>query len=176
MELWLDGVYHADQDASDVKFAVNRLIAGNHDRANGGFVGCIGTFRFNGIDTPAVDDGSGGVGTNEVTRRKRQDEQVFINVSESNGIRAGCHKVAQCPIGCPSGQVCMDLWKGPFCTCPDGSLVTLKEDGTIGKCNEVAAVSSLGLSQSALILILICLLLLIGKHCGCNQRPLICSL
>jgi hypothetical protein len=110
---------------------------------------------------PMPDDKPTGMDTNEVMRRKRQEERVFINITESHGIKPGCSKLASCPIGCPGGQVCLNLWKGPFCTCPEGSLVTLSTDGTIARCNEVAAVSSLGLSQSALILILICLLLLI---------------
>ncbi|KAK6060338.1 cadherin cytoplasmic region [Cooperia oncophora] len=58
-------------------------------------------------------------------------------------------------------MVCMDFWKGAFCTCPEGANAMLGDDGQLVGCGETLAVAKLGISNPAIILILVSLVLLI---------------
>lgn len=84
-----------------------------------------------------------------------------------NIILPGCSLRITCadlPSGyCGGSFVCVDFWKGPFCTCPVGANAIVGEDGQVVGCGETLAVSKLGISSPAIILILISLSLLIRE-------------
>uniref|UniRef100_A0A0R3RN60 Cadherin_C domain-containing protein n=1 Tax=Elaeophora elaphi TaxID=1147741 RepID=A0A0R3RN60_9BILA len=89
----------------------------------------------------------------------------IISIKQSKGVESGCSQRKTCAtVGfayCGGSFVCVDFWKGPFCTCPEGAQVLLGANGELVGCGETLAVSSLGISSPAIILILICLILLI---------------
>jgi hypothetical protein len=91
----------------------------------------------------------------------------IIPYYDRRDISLGCSYLATCanlgPAYCPAGMVCKDLWKGAVCSCPDGGTALLDANGRLSHCNEIAAVSSLGISSPAVILIIVCLAVLIRK-------------
>ncbi|CAD5206401.1 unnamed protein product [Bursaphelenchus okinawaensis] len=132
---------------------VHTITAG---AASFGFAGCMRGLNYNGDYKNLTADN---LDNNDVTSFDLGSR------FDQFGIKDGCPYLATCAgIGsgmCPAGQVCVDHWKGPICTCPDGAIASLKGDGTLSYCNEVAAVSSLSITSPALIFILVCLLMLI---------------
>jgi hypothetical protein len=89
----------------------------------------------------------------------------IIPYQDRQEVVRGCSQLATCALlsseFCAKGMVCRDLWKGAVCSCPEGATALLDSDGRISHCNEVAAVSSLGISSPAVILIIVCLAVLI---------------
>jgi len=63
---------------------------------------------------------------------------------------------------CVEPLVCMDLWKGPFCTCPEGTMPNLGDNGQVQGCNAVLAVRKLGITNWAIMAIIVCLILLLS--------------
>lgn len=116
-----------------------------------GFVGCVRGLKFNNLrfDNMSISN---------------MDNMVNDQAS-AYGLQEGCQHLVTCEgLGsafCPAGQICSNHWKGPICTCPAGAVSLLNNDGTLSQCNEVAAVSSLGISSNALIMILACLAVLV---------------
>ena len=181
-ELWLDGIFQVTKnfeltEKSTVSTHNNYryLYAGNQP-SNSGFQGCLGTYRFNGLDVP-LDMALGGsdIANNEVNHlqrrqtRTRREAALFTPEAESTTakIQRGCRQLATCQTQgvsyCPFGQVCQDFWKGPFCVCPEGNHASLASDGTLARCNQQEAIASLSISRSAVALIIISLLLLLCK-------------
>ncbi|KAI6218118.1 CBR-HMR-1 protein [Aphelenchoides besseyi] len=144
----------------------NSIIAGSQNGISDGFNGCMNILRFNGEFLNLGSAIANTENTAQETNRIEESNGGVIPYSDQHDIVSGCSHLATCqslgPSFCPSGMVCQDLWKGPVCTCPDGATALLDADGLLSHCNEVAAVSSLGISSSAVILILVCLVLLIA--------------
>ena len=91
----------------------------------------------------------------------------IVTITNSVGVQDGCSLRITCadlPGGyCGGSFVCMNFWKGPFCTCPDGAAPLLGDDGQVVGCGETLAVAKLGISRSAIILVLTFLALLFRK-------------
>ena len=115
------------------------ILIGNQ-QGGVGFQGCIGSYRFNNLNIP-LEDVLGNkmdftdLHDNHLRQRKsarkmREIEDGLITLeSDSNAkVRRGCSSLTKCEnLGsyCPSGQVCQDFWKGPFCVCPRGDHASL---------------------------------------------------
>lgn len=157
------------------------LFAGNQPNGQG-FQGCIGTYRFNNLDVPLEaalgESGSEMNNNNEVNHmqrrrkayyRQKREAALFALEQESpvRKVQSGCHQLATCQsLGssyCPLGQICQDFWKGPFCVCPVGNHASLGPDGTLSRCNQHEAIASIGISRSAVALIILSLLALFRK-------------
>ncbi|VDN05959.1 unnamed protein product [Thelazia callipaeda] len=162
--LSIDGVYHEVVPLNPLKvpyqFDINELLLGALSvQGAKGFKGCIGTFRWQHINLPLMKD-------DEFSDDNIQsDSDSIISIKQSKNVQRGCSQRKTCAnvdFGyCGGSFVCMDFWKGPFCTCPEGAQVLLGVNGELVGCGETLAVSSLGISSPAIILILICLILLI---------------
>uniref|UniRef100_A0A914XY20 Cadherin Y-type LIR-motif domain-containing protein n=1 Tax=Panagrolaimus superbus TaxID=310955 RepID=A0A914XY20_9BILA len=117
-------------------------------------------------DAPLIDAASYGPDSDSLTsnslRRRRapfRQQVPKINVTGVSGVTRGCPAKMTCEsLGssyCQAGFICVDFWKGPFCTCGTNITPNLRDDGTLERCNEAAAVSSLGITKTAITLILI---------------------
>lgn len=63
-----------------------------------------------------------------------------------------------------AGLICMEFWKGAFCTCPEGQDFVLNPDnGQIKSCSQPNARVYLGITSGALVAILVCLAALLSK-------------
>lgn len=181
-------VHTLNPDQQPYAFHVREIFAGSGQSSSSfqtAFQGCIGTYRFNhrelpisrGGDASAAagafndfgfvnnnDDDTQAMNTHALSERDSASGE-FFSLQTSKGVQAGCSQLPTCaklPTDyCSLGQVCADFWKGPFCVCAPGQHVALSADGTLGRCNENAAVASLGISNTALFLIMACLVLLI---------------
>jgi hypothetical protein len=115
------------------------------------FAGCIGGFVLNALQMPLVDDQS--------------STPNSLVSTQSSGLKTGCSMRKTCAdLGagyCSGAFVCRDFWKGPFCTCVEESTTLLGDQGTLIGCGTTLAVSSLGISSQAVILILVSLAVLI---------------
>lgn len=125
--------------------------------------GCVGTFRWQHINLPLSEDSSFSTGQGATG-----GGESIISVKQARGVSIGCSQRTTCAtVGfayCGGSYVCVDFWKGPFCTCPVGAQALLGPDGQLAGCGATLAVSSLGISSPAVILILTCLILLIRKY------------
>uniref|UniRef100_A0AC34F0B0 EGF-like domain-containing protein n=1 Tax=Panagrolaimus sp. ES5 TaxID=591445 RepID=A0AC34F0B0_9BILA len=160
----VDGLYFDKKlTLNDTNYVLNlvKLSLGNSQ-----FAGCIGTFRMNLFaDAPLIDVDAFGsdsaMESNNLRRRRAPLRQQVpkINVSRVEGVQRGCPAKMTCErLGsgyCQAGFICVDFWKGPFCTCGSNITPNLRDDGTLERCNEAAAVSSLGITRTAITLILI---------------------
>jgi hypothetical protein len=162
----VDKLYYnsKEHDAQNSNLNLVDLYLGNHN--GNGFTGCIGTFRMDHFaHAPLMDELSFNTGasmeSNNLRRRRAPLSKPVpkINVTAVQGVNSGCPEKMTCErLGgdyCPAGFICVDFWKGPFCTCPQNVTPNLRDDGTLERCNEAAAVSSLGITRSAITLILI---------------------
>ncbi|CAI2294435.1 unnamed protein product [Caenorhabditis sp. 36 PRJEB53466] len=132
---------------------VNQITLGAQGQSKG-FQGCIGTYRWSKQNLPLRRGGA-----------LDENEESIVSISNDNGVKEGCDLRITCadlPAGyCGGSFVCVDFWKGPFCTCNDGANSILGDDGQVVGCGETLAVSKLGISSPAIILILVSLALLI---------------
>uniref|UniRef100_A0A1I7UMA5 Cadherin domain-containing protein n=1 Tax=Caenorhabditis tropicalis TaxID=1561998 RepID=A0A1I7UMA5_9PELO len=132
---------------------VNQITLGTQGQ-NKGFQGCIGTYRWSKQNLPLKRGGA-----------MDESEESIVSISNMAGVQDGCDLRITCadlPTGyCGGSFVCVDFWKGPFCTCNDGANAILGDDGQVVGCGETLAVSKLGISSPAIILILVSLALLI---------------
>ncbi|GMT28644.1 hypothetical protein PFISCL1PPCAC_19941 [Pristionchus fissidentatus] len=156
-KLSIDGMYHSskslDPAISPYVFDVKQLFLGSSPGNNRGFSGCVGSFKWDKKMLPLVES------------PLDSPPSSLISISSSSGVSNGCNLRVVCsqlPSNyCPSVLVCFDSWKGPICTCPDSTNVLMNENGEAIGCGERLAVSSLGISSPAIILILISLIALI---------------
>lgn len=154
-QLSIDGAYYAeeglDPQRQSFSLAVTELLLGSQGGGRG-FQGCVGTFRWDKIQLPLVKPAQPKAGE-------------LITISSENGVSQGCSLRITCsdlPVGfCGGSFVCVDFWKGPFCTCSDGANAILGDDGQVVGCGATLAVAKLGISNPAIILILVSLVLLI---------------
>ncbi|KAI3422308.1 Hmr-1p [Globodera pallida] len=97
-------------------------------------------------------------------QRREPPNPVIVRLDTVKGVVQGCSQLATCDkLGahfCPLGQICTDTWKGAFCVCPEGNHASLDVNGRLSRCNQREAVASLGISNSAMAMILVSLLLL----------------
>ncbi|KAK6739385.1 hypothetical protein RB195_008081 [Necator americanus] len=159
--LSIDNVYYTSQvldpqfDSHSFAPHVSELFLGTHS-GGGGFQGCVGTYRWSNQNLPllrasnqAIDPGN----------------ESIVSITKSEGVFDGCSLLitcAQLPIDyCSGTMVCMDFWKGAFCTCPEGAKAMLGDDGQLVGCGEILTVTKLGISNSAITLVLVSLLLFI---------------
>ncbi|KAL3113056.1 hypothetical protein niasHT_013521 [Heterodera trifolii] len=96
--------------------------------------------------------------------RREPPNPGIVRLDTVKGVVQGCSQLATCDkLGaqfCPLGQICADTWKGAFCVCPEGNHASLDVNGRLSRCNQREAVASLGISNSAMLMILASLLLL----------------
>ncbi|CAD6190830.1 unnamed protein product [Caenorhabditis auriculariae] len=151
--LAIDGAYAVSQQlqrGQPFSLQVNQIMLGTQGK---GFQGCVGTYRWSKQNLPL--------------RRSALDEseEAIVTITNVGGVRDGCDLRITCadlPVGyCGGSFACVDFWKGPFCTCPDGANAIIGEDGQVVGCGATLAVSKLGISSPAIILILVSLILLI---------------
>ncbi|CAI5439269.1 unnamed protein product [Caenorhabditis angaria] len=153
--LTIDGAYSVEElipKGQPYSLQVNQIMLGTQGQGKG-FQGCIGTYRWSKQNMPLKRGGS-----------LDENEESMVSISNSGGVQDGCDLRITCahlPLGyCGGSFVCVDFWKGPFCTCPDGANAILGEDGQVVGCGATLAVSKLGISNPAIILILVSLALL----------------
>uniref|UniRef100_A0A0K0E875 Cadherin n=2 Tax=Strongyloides stercoralis TaxID=6248 RepID=A0A0K0E875_STRER len=169
--LSLDGVYEVSEplnkknDLVSSQITINRITLGNGQRSNGFsyFTGCVGTYRWNNRILSLVKSDNFSE-TNSIETIDSTPTNPLIHIGNSKGVKQGCEQRISCANldinFCPTGQICVDFWKGPFCTCNHNQKAQLNEDGTILACGTVMAYSSLGISVSAIVLILVSISLL----------------
>uniref|UniRef100_A0A0N5C4L2 Cadherin domain-containing protein n=1 Tax=Strongyloides papillosus TaxID=174720 RepID=A0A0N5C4L2_STREA len=169
--LSLDGVYEVSEplnkknDLVSSQITINRITLGNGQRSNSFsyFTGCVGTYRWNNRILSLVKSDNFSE-TNSIETIDTTTNNPLIHIGNSKGVKQGCEQRISCAnldvSFCPAGQVCVDFWKGPFCTCSTNQKAQLNEDGTILACGTVMAYSSLGISVSAIVLILVSISLL----------------
>uniref|UniRef100_A0A0N4ZYG1 Cadherin domain-containing protein n=1 Tax=Parastrongyloides trichosuri TaxID=131310 RepID=A0A0N4ZYG1_PARTI len=169
--LTLDGVYETSEplnkknDLVSSQITINRIALGNGQRSNGFsyFTGCVGTYRWNNRILSLVKSDNF-TESNTVEQTESTSSNPLIHIGNSKGIKQGCEQRIACANldlnFCPAGQICVDFWKGPFCTCSSNQKAQLNDDGTILACGTVMAYSSLGISVSAIVLILVSIALL----------------
>uniref|UniRef100_A0A7E4VQG1 EGF-like domain-containing protein n=1 Tax=Panagrellus redivivus TaxID=6233 RepID=A0A7E4VQG1_PANRE len=168
--LSVDELYFSSKilDPTTTPFNINlvNLFLGNHN--GNGFRGCIGTYRMDRFsNAPLIDETTfaesfQAINNNNLRRRRAPftNEQARINVTNVRGVTQGCPERMTCdrlgPTFCHADLQCVDFWKGPFCTCPSNIVPTLNADGTLSMCDRrgAAAIASLGLTDSAIVVIL----------------------
>lgn len=94
------------------------------------------------------------------------DSNQIATAKTQQGVTSGCAAFLTCAAGgisCGAPLVCVDFWKGAFCTCPANLGPTFKEDGTLSGCGASVAALHLGITRGAIAAILISLLALICK-------------
>uniref|UniRef100_A0AC35TLX9 Cadherin-89D n=1 Tax=Rhabditophanes sp. KR3021 TaxID=114890 RepID=A0AC35TLX9_9BILA len=168
--LSLDGVYETSEplnkknDLLSSQITINRITLGNGQRTNGfgsSFQGCVGTYKWNNRILPLWQYDNATENNSLDQTNTNGDSNPLIHISSSKGVKKGCSQRPSCgslqnkDSFCPSGQLCVDFWKGPFCTCSITQKPQLNEDGTISACGTVMPYSSLGISVSAIVLILV---------------------
>uniref|UniRef100_A0A915AY47 Cadherin domain-containing protein n=2 Tax=Parascaris univalens TaxID=6257 RepID=A0A915AY47_PARUN len=163
--LSIDGVYHKaiplDPTKTPYEISISQLLLGAESVGGArGFQGCVGTFRWQHINLPLSEESSFSTGQGATG-----GGESIISIKQARGVSVGCSQRTTCAtVGfayCGGSYVCVDFWKGPFCTCPAGAQALLGPDGQLAGCGATLAVSSLGISSPAVILILTCLILLI---------------
>ncbi|CAB3408176.1 unnamed protein product [Caenorhabditis bovis] len=154
--LTIDGAYSVAQQlprGQPFSLQVNQIMLGSQGQGKG-FQGCIGTYRWSKQNLPLKKGGA-----------MDENEESIVSIQNTGGVQEGCDLRITCadlPVGyCGGSFSCIDFWKGPFCTCPDGANAILGEDGQVVGCGATLAVSKLGISSPAIILILVSLCLLI---------------
>ncbi|KIH42579.1 hypothetical protein ANCDUO_27436, partial [Ancylostoma duodenale] len=127
--LSIDDAYYTSQvldptgNSQSFALQVNELFLGTHSGGRG-FQGCVGTYRWSNQNLP-------------LRRPQNQaidpDDESIVSITKSEGVSDGCTLLitcAQLPVGyCSGTMVCMDFWKGAFCTCPEGANAMLGDDG-----------------------------------------------
>ncbi|CAJ0930288.1 unnamed protein product, partial [Mesorhabditis belari] len=157
-QLTLDGSYIDTQplDPTKQSFALpikELLLSSKGGGSVRGFQGCVGTYRWNKLQLP-------------LSKSDDASSNTLIHLATDTGVTQGCSLRITCQMlgasYCQSPFVCMDFWKGPFCTCPEGAHAQLDiNDGQVTGCGGKEAYARLGISSPAIILILVSLLLLI---------------
>ncbi|PAV84081.1 hypothetical protein WR25_21179 [Diploscapter pachys] len=154
--LSIDGAYSTSQMLDPTRaftLRVQNLMLGTQGK---GFQGCVGTYRWSKQILPL---------SQPMNRAVNPEDQSIVSIKDLGGVTEGCSLRITCtdlPSGyCGGSFVCVDFWKGPFCTCPVGANAIVGDDGQVVGCGETLAVSKLGISSPAIILILISLSLLI---------------
>ena len=104
-----------------------------------GFSGCIGTFKWDGMNLPlnlaSSNDNKQKGGVSIKSSMGVKDGEYLSEMNESDKHLAGCSLRVTCdqlpPNYCPSILTCLDTWKGAVCTCPQAAPVTLSENGEV---------------------------------------------
>lgn len=131
------------------------------------FQGCIRELYYNDLFIPVSES----------------DPNLKSKVQMSQSVSDGCQNLTSCAnsaIQCQAPFICVDFWKGPFCTCPDGSLPRLSaKDGTLIGCYLNAERLHVGITRGALAAILISFLaliiltLLLVAHSRQRRKPIL---
>uniref|UniRef100_A0A158Q3C5 Neural-cadherin n=1 Tax=Dracunculus medinensis TaxID=318479 RepID=A0A158Q3C5_DRAME len=150
-ELSIDGMYHESMplDPSKMPFeiSISQLLLGAQSIGGArGFQGCVGSFRWQHINLPLSE-------AKDTETTSLTNDESIISIKRSKGVSLGCSQRTTCAtVGfayCAGSLICVNFWKGAFCTCPDGAQVLLGPDGQLVGCGETLAVSSLGISSPA---------------------------
>uniref|UniRef100_A0A0K0DI32 Cadherin n=1 Tax=Angiostrongylus cantonensis TaxID=6313 RepID=A0A0K0DI32_ANGCA len=159
--LSIDNAYYISQvldptvNSQPFSLQVSELFLGTHSGGRG-FQGCVGTYRWSNQNLPL---------RQSLNKAIDPDDESIVSIIKWDGVSDGCSLLitcAQLPVGyCSGAMVCVDFWKGAFCTCPEGANAMLGDDGQLIGCGETLAVAKLGISNPAIILILVSLVLLI---------------
>lgn len=161
--LSVDGSYYKLEQLNPAKtpyeIDIKQLLLGAESPAgNRAFQGCVGTFRWEHQNFP-LQSASGATSTPSAA------DADMISIKQAKGVSSGCSTRATCAsLGysyCSVSFVCVDFWKGPFCTCPGGTLPILGSDGRLVSCRAAVAVSRLGITNNAIIIIMVFLGLLL---------------
>ncbi|VDP31398.1 unnamed protein product [Soboliphyme baturini] len=109
--------------------------------------GCISDFWFNDYWMPL----------------ERNDSVVYATISKLENIGNQCPLLSTCeklPNLCSPPFICVDFWKGPFCTCPDFRSAFI-ENGKLVGCGGSLAALHLGITGGAVAAIIVTLVSLI---------------
>ncbi|VDD96463.1 unnamed protein product [Enterobius vermicularis] len=156
--LTVDGTYYTGKQLDPLKkpyeLQVSEILLGASSSLGGNwFQGCIGTFRWEHQNLP-LQQGNGAAGSEEM-----------ISIRQSIGVTRGCSSRQTCALlgasYCSPPFICLDFWKGAFCTCPKNLVPVLGPDGTLIRCGEALALSKLGITNNAIIIIMVFLGLLL---------------
>ncbi|CDW56179.1 Cadherin C and Laminin G 2 and Cadherin domain co ntaining protein [Trichuris trichiura] len=118
-------------------------------RLESGFMGCIQEVAFNEYWLPLI----------------KEQETEYAKIDDHWDVKPGCDALLTCdslPGYCSSPLVCVNFWKGPFCTCPPDTS-HYYQDGQL-RCSRPLAAKYVGITSGAVAAILITLLALIGKN------------
>ncbi|KRY66373.1 Cadherin-related hmr-1, partial [Trichinella pseudospiralis] len=124
----------------------NSFRVGSTNHGNSGFRGCIRKVTFDDYWLPLDSDTT----------------VDYAKIDETFGVSDGCTLLQTCaslPGYCSPPLVCVDFWKGPFCTCPPDSNHWI-ENGQL-YCSRPLAAMHLGITHGAVAAILVTLLTLI---------------
>uniref|UniRef100_A0A0N5AZQ8 LAM_G_DOMAIN domain-containing protein n=1 Tax=Syphacia muris TaxID=451379 RepID=A0A0N5AZQ8_9BILA len=132
--LTVDGAHYLSADVDPVenplKLKVKELVLGVKKSAATNFQFCIGMLWWDHHSLPLLQNGS-------LPQDIASDSDTTI-IQRSEGVKPGCSMRATCAtIVCSSPLICVDFWKGPFCTCPENFTPVLDQDGTVLRCEEV---------------------------------------
>ncbi|KRX24151.1 Neural-cadherin, partial [Trichinella nelsoni] len=124
----------------------NSFRVGSTNHGNSGFRGCIRKVTFDDYWLPLDSDTA----------------VDYAKIDETFGVSDGCTLLQTCaslPGYCSPPLVCVDFWKGPFCTCPPDSNHWI-QNGQL-YCGRPLAAMHLGITHGAVAAILVTLLTLI---------------
>lgn len=93
----------------------------------------------------------------------------YLKLNNKVNVQPGCASFPTCAKFkdlCQSPSICVDFWKGPFCTCPIGTRTILDDKGRLASCGEASARQlevQLGMTVGGIIAIVISALALISE-------------
>ncbi|KAK0427454.1 hypothetical protein QR680_010233 [Steinernema hermaphroditum] len=169
--LSIDGIYHTSEILNPVgsqsqayMLPISDIQLGTGGAFGHGFMGCVGTFRWDHKNLPLQREEGAKPGALRHARQvpPTQSTELFT-IKQISGIKEGCSLRLTCAsLSCPAPYVCNDRhFKGAVCTCPEGNRPLIDERGVLEGCGEMLAVSTLGVTTSTIVIVMGCIALLL---------------